>query len=85
MKSLKKTQTPIFLSVVCSFFPKAIFWRLFYYTAAGISAVLRNLLLYRILYEQIYMYERPFFFFFFFFLHYENTPIQIYRKFHLQK
>ena len=25
MKSLNKTQTPIFLSVVCSLFPKAIF------------------------------------------------------------
>ena len=25
MKSLNKTETPIFLSVVCSLFPKAIF------------------------------------------------------------
>ena len=26
MKSLNKTETPIFLSVVCSLFPKAIFY-----------------------------------------------------------
>ena len=26
MKSLNKTETPIFLSVVCSLFPKAIFF-----------------------------------------------------------
>ena len=42
MKSLNKTETPIFLSVVYSLFPKAIFLLLFYYTAAGISAVLRQ-------------------------------------------
>ena len=30
MKSLNKTETPIFLSVVCSLFPKAIFGRLFH-------------------------------------------------------
>ena len=29
MKSLNKTETPIFLSVVCSLFPKAIFLTLF--------------------------------------------------------
>ena len=27
MKSLNKTETPIFLPVVCSLFPKAIFFR----------------------------------------------------------
>ena len=38
-ESQKKNGTPVFLSVVCSLFPKAIFWRLFYYTTAGNSAV----------------------------------------------
>ena len=37
MKSLNKTETPIFLSVVC--FQRQSFLRLFYYTAAGIGAV----------------------------------------------
>ena len=31
MKSLNKTETPIFLSVVCSLFPEAIFLTLFYF------------------------------------------------------
>ena len=31
MKSLNKTETPIFLSVVCSLFPKAIFLTFFCY------------------------------------------------------
>ena len=32
MESLNKTVTPIFLSAVCSLFPKAIFCRLLFYT-----------------------------------------------------
>ena len=32
MKSLNKTETPIFLSVVCSLFPKAIFLTFFFTT-----------------------------------------------------
>ena len=39
MKRLNKTETPISYSIVCSLFPEAIFWRLFYYTAAGFGAV----------------------------------------------
>ena len=42
MKNLNKTETPIFLSVACSLFPKATFLRLFYYTTAGISALWRR-------------------------------------------
>ena len=36
------TETPIFLSVVCSLLPKTIILRLFYYTSAGVSAVWRR-------------------------------------------
>ena len=32
MKSLSKTETPIFLSVVCSLFPKAIFFDVYFTT-----------------------------------------------------
>ena len=49
MKSLNKTETPIFLSVVCCLFPAGggggggqSFGRLFYYTAAGISVAWRR-------------------------------------------
>ena len=41
-KSLNKTKTTIFKSAVCSLFPKAIFFTLFYYTIAGVSAVWRR-------------------------------------------
>ena len=33
MKSLNKTETPIFLSVVCSLFPKAIFLTFIFFFA----------------------------------------------------
>ena len=43
MKSLNKTKTPIFLSVVWSLFPKALFFMfILLHTAAGISAVWRR-------------------------------------------
>ena len=41
MKNLSKTETLIFLSVICSLFPRQSSLLLFYYTAAGGSAVWR--------------------------------------------
>ena len=42
MKSLNKTETPIFLSVVCSLFPKAIFLTFIYPVLCNANYVYTN-------------------------------------------
>ena len=42
MKSLNKIETPIFVLRSVFFISKGNFWRLFYYTAADVSAVWRR-------------------------------------------
>ena len=48
MKGLNKTETPIFLSVVCSLFPKAIFltFIIYRYVSTAVIHIMTSVLLY---------------------------------------